>query len=59
MVNEQIIDISGPLKGEIEVPGDKSMTSAQSMLAPAEGVIDHISHYLAKIVVVRWTFSDC
>ncbi len=26
MVNEQIIDISGPLKGEIEVPGDKSMT---------------------------------
>ncbi|WP_398572208.1 hypothetical protein, partial [Staphylococcus aureus] len=26
MVNEEIIDISGPLKGEIEVPGDKSMT---------------------------------
>ncbi len=30
MVSEQIIDISGPLKGEIEVPGDKSMTHQQS-----------------------------
>ena len=26
MSNEQIIDIKGPLIGEIEVPGDKSMT---------------------------------
>ena len=39
MVNEQIIDISGPLKGEIEVPGDKSMTHRAIMLASlAEGV---------------------
>ncbi|WP_262377665.1 hypothetical protein, partial [Staphylococcus aureus] len=38
MVNEQIIDISGPLKGEIEVPGDKSMTHRAIMLASlAEG----------------------
>ena len=59
MVNEQIIDISGPLKGEIEVPGDKSMTHRAIMLASlAEGVSTYISH-LAKIVVVRWTFSDC
>ncbi|MGT2652798.1 hypothetical protein ACVQ9Z_03975 [Staphylococcus aureus] len=38
MVSEQIIDISGPLKGEIEVPGDKSMTHRAIMLASlAEG----------------------
>ncbi|PNZ70207.1 3-phosphoshikimate 1-carboxyvinyltransferase [Staphylococcus croceilyticus] len=33
MANEQIIDIHGPLKGEIEVPGDKSMTHRAIMLS--------------------------
>lgn len=33
MTNEQIIDIHGPLKGEIEVPGDKSMTHRAIMLS--------------------------
>ena len=59
MVNEQIIDISGPLKGEIEVPGDKSMTHRAIMLASLAEGVSYICHYLAKIVVVRWTFSDC
>ncbi|MCI2947552.1 3-phosphoshikimate 1-carboxyvinyltransferase [Staphylococcus caledonicus] len=33
MTNEQIIDIHGPLVGEIEVPGDKSMTHRAIMLS--------------------------
>lgn len=33
MSNEQMIDIKGPLIGEIEVPGDKSMTHRAIMLA--------------------------
>ena len=33
MANEQVIDIHGPLKGEIEVPGDKSMTHRAIMLS--------------------------
>lgn len=33
MANEQTIDIHGPLKGEIEVPGDKSMTHRAIMLS--------------------------
>ena len=28
MNNSEIININGPFKGEIEVPGDKSMTHA-------------------------------
>ena len=32
-VPSEIIDIHGPLKGEIEVPGDKSMTHRAIMLA--------------------------
>ena len=42
MVNEQIIDISGPLKGEIEVPGDKSMTHRAIMLASLAGGVSTI-----------------
>lgn len=33
MTNEQIIDIHGPLIGEVEMPGDKSMTHRAIMLA--------------------------
>lgn len=33
MNNSEIININGPLKGEIEVPGDKSMTHRAIMLA--------------------------
>ena len=33
MTTSQIIDIHGPLKGEIEVPGDKSMTHRAIMLS--------------------------
>lgn len=33
MSTSEIIDIHGPLKGEIEVPGDKSMTHRAIMLA--------------------------
>ena len=33
MTNSEVIDINGPLKGEIEVPGDKSMTHRAIMLA--------------------------
>ncbi|RIL71674.1 3-phosphoshikimate 1-carboxyvinyltransferase [Staphylococcus devriesei] len=33
MTNKQIIDIHGPLLGEIEVPGDKSMTHRAIMLS--------------------------
>lgn len=39
LVNEQQIDIKGPLRGDIEVPGDKSMTHRAIMLASlAKGV---------------------
>ena len=33
MTNSEVIDINGPLKGEIEVPGDKSMSQRAIMLA--------------------------
>ena len=33
MTTSQTIDIHGPLKGEIEVPGDKSMTHRAIMLS--------------------------
>ncbi|HGZ5600312.1 TPA: 3-phosphoshikimate 1-carboxyvinyltransferase [Staphylococcus aureus] len=49
MVSEQIIDISGPLKGEIEVPGDKSMTHRAIMLASlAEGTSNIYKPLLGK-----------
>ena len=39
MNNSEIININGPLKGEIEVPGDKSMTHRAIMLASlAKGI---------------------
>ncbi len=57
MVSEQIIDISGP--GEIEVPGDKSMTHRAIMLASLLKELPiFINHYLVKIVVVQWIYSD-
>ena len=39
MNNSEIININGPFKGEIEVPGDKSMTHRAIMLASlAKGI---------------------
>jgi len=46
MVNSKTIDIHGPLIGEIEVPGDKSMTHRAIMLSSLELVSQQfISHY--------------
>ncbi len=43
MNNSEIININGPLKGEIEVPGDKSMTHRAIMLASlAKRHINHL-----------------
>ena len=42
MSTSEIIDIHGPLKGEIEVPGDKSMTHRAIMLASSHWANNNI-----------------
>ena len=55
MVNEQIIDISGPLKGEIEVPGDKNDTRLwTSCWLPQDiSLLTRHIKYCIQVILVR------